>query len=147
MTGNSVKVGLFNATCHEKHQMNLEFRDTEPVLIKHLFLHESFLFLAISTARPSSECLSVCIVSQQILMSVRCPRRAPRERVPTQRVHSHVSSVSPVSASLRMDGSATVRLLMLVQECVMFVHLSSGVRAPSSFFQACQTLSQRHSCG
>lgn len=58
-------------------------------------------------------------------MSVRCPLHAPREHAQTQRVPSHVSSVSLVSESLRMDNSAMVRLCLCRN--VMFIYLNTGV--------------------
>ena len=82
-------------------------------------LHEfGPFFLAVENSQSGRERLTVSFVSLQILTSVRCPTHAPWEHVLTQRVPSHVSSVNPVSESLRMDRSAMVRILaVFVQEC------------------------------
>lgn len=72
------------------------------------------LFLAVVTVLSCSECLTLCVVPCQILMSVLCLLHAHGEHAQTQTVPSHVSYVSMVLESLRMDNSVMVRLLAFV---------------------------------
>lgn len=85
-----------------------------------LAFHHGFecFFLTVETALSCSECLTVCVVPCQILMSAHCPLHAPGKHAQTQRVPSHASNVNLVSESLRMDNSVMVRLsAVFVQEC------------------------------
>lgn len=86
-------------------------------------------FSAVDTVLSCSECLTVCVVPRQILMSARCPLHALREYAQTQRAPSHASNVNLVTKSLRMDSGVMVRLLAVsVQDCA-FVCLYAWAQA------------------
>lgn len=99
-------------------------------LVVLAFHHEFGSFFLGCRDAPVLQWLSDSLCCFQILMSVCCPLRAPREHVQTQKVPSHVSSVNLVLESPRMDNIVMVRLLaVFVLECafVMFVYSSTGV--------------------
>lgn len=64
---------------------------------------------------------SSALFSRQILMSARCPPRAPGERVQTRRAPSCVSHVSLVLRCLRMDSGVKVRLSAVFVQKSAFV--------------------------
>lgn len=129
----SVKVSLFTTTHLNEPLHNICI---------HLILMLLRILVLGCHCLSWDKCLIVCAVSHQILMSVCCPLHAAREHVQTQRVPSHVSSVSPVSESLRMDNSVTVRLLVVfLQECgLLYLSTFAQVSVVSSFIQTCRAL-------